>query len=156
MECLVLSDTHGNYPLATKIVLLEPCVDLIIHLGDEADDAQMLEHLCAKQVRKVSGNCDPPGKHPRELLTFVEQTSLLITHGDRYGVKSGLSRLHQRAVSTGARVVLYGHTHIAAIDEIDGILFVNPGALAREASLKSYARLTFAASGTQARIVQID
>lgn len=155
MECIVFSDTHGNYPLALEALHQSSPVDLIFHLGDEADDARMIEHICMKKVQKVSGNCDAPGRYPREINMLIGTTRLLLTHGDRYGVKSGLAKLVERAVSEKVDVVLYGHTHQASIDTIDGILFVNPGALHMGSPLKSYARLSLRQEKSEAQIVVV-
>jgi putative phosphoesterase len=107
------------------------------------------------KVEKVSGNCDPPGKHPQEIRTVLGSISILATHGDRYRVKSGLSELHRRAVIAKVDVVLYGHTHRAAVDEIDGILFVNPGSLQKGNGEKSFARLSIGSNGPIARIISL-
>ena len=37
---------------------------------------------------------------------------IMMVHGDRYGVKSGLARLISAACARGADIVLYGHTQI--------------------------------------------
>lgn len=55
---------------------------------------------------------------------------VLLTHGDRYGVKSGLLRLRLHAQEMGCSLVLFGHTHAACAQEEGGVLLVNPGALA--------------------------
>jgi putative phosphoesterase len=155
MECVIISDTHGNYPLAAEAIIKAGPVDRIFHLGDDADDAAMLEHIISKRVDKIAGNCDVPGKYPREISVELENTLLLITHGDRYKVKSGLTELYRHAVSKSARVVLYGHTHQAAVEEIDGILFINPGSLQRGEQPKSYARLSLSREGPKAEIIVI-
>lgn len=129
---------------------------MIIHLGDEVEDASLIELICNTPVQKVAGNCDPPGRYPREINTTVGQTRVLLTHGDRYSVKSGLTKLVERAVATDTDVVLYGHTHHASIDEIDGILLINPGSLHQSTAHMSYASLIFHEGGTEARIVMVE
>jgi putative phosphoesterase len=156
MKCIVFSDTHGNYPLAVEALSQSVPVDMIFHLGDEADDACIIEHLYPGQVMKVAGNCDSPGKYPREIITLAGKTRMLLTHGDRFGVKSGLSKLVERAIAADADVVLYGHTHQASIDRINGILFVNPGSLQRNSACKSYALLSINDHGAEAQIVLIE
>ncbi len=156
MECIIISDTHGNYPLAAEAIMKAGSVDRIFHLGDDADDAAMLEHILSKQVEKIAGNCDVPGKYPREIRVELENTCLLITHGDRYKVKSGLTELYRHAVSESASVVLYGHTHQAAVVEINGILFINPGSLQRGEQRKSYARLSLSSGYPKAEIIFIN
>lgn len=156
MVCIIFSDTHGNYNLAAEAVIEAGHVDLIFHLGDVASDAAMLEQIFSKPVNKVAGNCDPPGVLPRELSTVIGTFQVLLTHGDCYNVKSGLMSLKQRAAETNSRIVLYGHTHNAAVDEIDGILFINPGTLHQASTFKSYARLTIDSDRVSAEIIAID
>jgi putative phosphoesterase len=156
MKCIVFSDTHGNYPLAVEVISQSAQVDMIFHLGDGAEDASILEHLYHGQVIKVAGNCDAPGKYPREIITMAGETRLLLTHGDLYGVKSGLSKLVERAITTVSDVVLYGHTHQASIDMINGILFVNPGSLQKNSASQSYALLSLNNHSPEARIILIE
>jgi putative phosphoesterase len=156
MKCIVFSDTHGNYPLAIEVLSHTDPADMIFHLGDEAEDASMIESICQTKVQKVAGNCDPPGEFPREISTLVGETRVLLTHGDRYSVKSGLAKLLERAVTTEADVVLYGHTHQASIERINNILFVNPGSLLRGSSSKSYAVLKIEAHQVEAQIVMLE
>lgn len=156
MKCIVFSDTHGNYPLAIEILLRSDPVDAVYHLGDKAEDAGFIEHLCKTTVQKVAGNCDAPGMYEREIITVAGNRRILLTHGDRYGVKSGLSKLVERGIDMNVDLVLYGHTHQASIDEIEGIIFVNPGSLQHGSAYKSYARITVDDQGIEARILYLD
>jgi len=153
MECIVFSDTHGNYPQAIEILYACAPVDVIFHLGDIAEDACMIESICLAQVQKVAGNCDPPGRHDREIITTIGSTRILLTHGDRYGVKTGMEKLAERGIAADVDLVLYGHTHQASIVTIEGIIFVNPGSLQRGSAVRSYARLTIDGNNIEARIV---
>jgi len=153
MECIIFSDTHGNYPLAIEALSVAGPIDMICHLGDETADAVMIEHIILTKVHKVAGNCDAPDDTPREVCTTIGKSRLLMTHGDRYNVKSGLSKLIERAVAANVDIVLYGHTHQSAIDRIQGILFVNPGSLQRNSACKSYALLTINDNDADARII---
>ena len=56
---------------------------------------------------------------------------MLAVHGHRFDVKWGLDQLSYYAEERGAKVVLYGHTHIAAAEFVGPVLMVNPGALMR-------------------------
>jgi putative phosphoesterase len=141
MKFLILSDTHGNYPLAIKALETAGRVDRIFHLGDCIDDARLMEELTGHRIIMVPGNCDLSAPESPEILTVLAGTTFFVTHGDRYNVKSGLSRLHQKACRENAQIVLYGHTHQSHIGEIDGILYVNPGCLRFNWSHSSYALL---------------
>jgi uncharacterized protein len=127
MRILILSDTHTNYPTALKAVEELAPFDEIIHLGDELEDAVILEQITGRRFIKVLGNCDYMAKGPRELCIGLGSRRIFITHGDRYQVKSGLEKLHKKALAERAHIALYGHSHRASIDTIDGVLFINPG-----------------------------
>ena len=116
MEILVFSDSHGKTEgmrRALRAQIKRP--DLILHLGDGAGD---LEYLSARAVPSVSvrGNCDwfTVATHLAEERCFEEMGHrILMTHGHRYGVKSGVRELLSRAVELGADIVLFGHTHVS-------------------------------------------
>ena len=52
---------------------------------------------------------------------------MLITHGDRYGVKYELNNLYYRALEAEVDIALFGHTHIPYMEEVKGIWLFNPG-----------------------------
>ncbi|HJV64549.1 MAG TPA: metallophosphoesterase [Geomonas sp.] len=141
MKLLVISDSHGNYPHAFKAHQLAGPVDHIIHLGDGADDARLMEEVLEVPVHRVAGNCDYEPQLPRELTIDFGDCRVLITHGNRHSVKAGLANLIDRGMEVGASLILYGHTHLPAVDSAEGMLLVNPGAL-KEGLSASYAIVT--------------
>jgi putative phosphoesterase len=152
MNILVVSDTHGNYLAPLCCFDEADAIDMIIHLGDEIDDAKMLEKLVRIPVLMVPGNCDNSAKEPRELCRKIEGHTFFMTHGDRYRVKRGVDEIVKKAQRIAATVVLYGHTHTAAILEKDGILLVNPGTLMSASQSKSFAILTISGNAVTAEI----
>lgn len=140
MKILVVSDTHGNY-LAPLEIFKETGAEMLIHLGDEIEDALTLELILDRPVMKVPGNCDPRSKEPRELLESIADNRFFITHGDHYRVKNGLQRLVEKAKALKATVALFGHTHVPLIQKQDGVLLINPGTLMAGSDSKSYALL---------------
>jgi putative phosphoesterase len=153
MKFLILSDTHGNYPLAVRAIEQTGRVDRIIHLGDEMEDARIIEKIVGRPVIKVPGNCDLDATAPRELCKTIAHKRIFLTHGDRYNVKAGLTQLHKKALEERAQIVLFGHSHLAAIETIDGILFINPGSLQSFRTTPTYAVLSIAPDGISAQIV---
>jgi putative phosphoesterase len=143
MRILVLSDSHGNSSLAFRAYSLAEPVDAVVHLGDGADDAELLRTLDAAMV-SVAGNCDVGSPAPRELLWECGGKKLLLVHGDAYGVNRGLGRLEQRAIALSADAVLFGHSHTPTAVIRSGILFLNPGTLSRSSGHKSFAILDIA------------
>lgn len=149
MRLLVISDTHGNYPLALKAASQAEPFDAVIHLGDGEEDAALLSGLIDANVIHVAGNCDPDSTAPRELLREWEGKRLFFLHGDRYGVKRGLENLERRAIELEADAVFYGHTHIAASIRLSGIQFINPGTLKKDAGPNSFAIVQVSQSGIE-------
>lgn len=131
LKLLILSDTHGNIPLAERAIEIADHVDEIIHLGDHYDDALILEDIIGRQLIKVPGNCDYEPRVQREILLDFGGITFLITHGDRYSVKAGYDRIRRRAIETRSSAVLFGHTHIPLVDHTDDILLINPGCLTK-------------------------
>jgi putative phosphoesterase len=155
MKLAILSDTHGNYPLAVKALGSLEQLDYVIHLGDTTEDAEMIELALGRELIKLSGNCDLSKKYPELIITTIAGKKLLFSHGDHFMVKSGLNLIQQRAKQEKADVVLYGHTHRPAILNIDGIMFINPGSMNKNASNWSFALLTIDNNNITAEIVDI-
>jgi len=154
MRVLVMSDSHGNYPKALRAHEHAGPVDRIVHLGDGADDASLLEELLKVPVLRVAGNCDLDPCLPQELTLELGVHRVYLTHGNRQAVKSGLGLLVERGIEVGAGVVLYGHTHRPAVKNEAGLLLVNPGAL-KEGLPGSYAILTLGEDEPHAEIFSI-
>ena len=80
--------------------------DAVFHLGDCERDTQRLE---------------------KELQCTLDGVKFFCTHGDRYGVKYTLDALLNAAYFAGADIVLFGHTHRALSETMQGLYVVNPG-----------------------------
>ncbi len=136
-KIVVLSDTHKNFKGITSIAEIMNESDLVIHLGDHYDDMDIFSAMLKDKLLRVHGNCDYGTN--KEIVEEIEGRKFLITHGDLYGVKSGLEKIKIRAEELNCDTVLYGHTHKSEIKEIDGILFINPGNMTLYGGVKSYA-----------------
>lgn len=153
MKLVILSDTHGNQTLALSIIDGNGDADHFIHLGDEVEDACFLEDMSRRPVIKVCGNCDYTAAYPREKVIELDGRRVMVTHGDLYQVKAGIEKLRKRAGTEKVDVVLYGHTHQPAVQELDGILFVNPGCLKTGCEPHTYAVVTLTKQTVTAEIV---
>ena len=116
MRFLVASDSHGR--VSHLLEMLERShthrfpADALLFLGDGLRDLSYLSDV-GIPVFAVRGNCDFFGSDlPMEELLNFEGYRILMTHGDRYSVKSGESRIIGYAASRGADIVLHGHTHV--------------------------------------------
>ncbi len=126
-KLLIVSDTHGYKKGLESLTPLIAENDFIVHLGDGAGDMREIMRLYPDKVYVCAGNCDLFSSLPAEGVLEVEQLRIFYCHGNKYGVKSGLSMLAEAAKARGCEIALYGHTHEARITKIDGVTLVNPG-----------------------------
>ena len=148
MKIGVISDTHiagsGLHPkkLASRLInqvsadaeglvsLVRPHfagVDLIIHAGDFVcrEVIAALEQLAP--VEGVAGNMDPPeiaARFPARHTVQAAGFNIGIVHG--YGPPNGLEQKLRREFN-GLDCIVFGHTHIPFVGQVDGVLMFNPG-----------------------------
>ncbi len=156
MRLLVVSDSHGNDGTLFKAHGLAGSVEAVIHTGDGEQDAQLLALTMGVTVLRVAGNCDHGSTAPRELLVTLAGRQVLITHGDRYGVKAGLEPLIAHGRELGAELILFGHTHQALTEQRHGIHLLNPGTLWGRAPFLSYAILDLTPDGILTTIHRLE
>ena len=124
MKILLISDSHGNKRGIDKI-FSSVKFDYLFFMGDGLND--LCDYVYLDNVVAVSGNCDFFSKELNEKYLELEGNKILITHGNKYGVKRNLNELIERAKELEVNYVFYGHTHIQSVEEIQGIYFINPG-----------------------------
>ncbi len=130
VKILVISDTHGNTDILNRVITDSSPVDIIIHCGDGVRDIRRaaIPENCV--VMEVSGNTDQSFFYDNEEILFEEilGTTVMITHGHRFNVKTGLNELALHAKKSDAAVVIFGHTHKQLLHYGSPLLF-NPGNL---------------------------
>jgi len=131
VKILVISDTHNNLKNANIIIdKIKDKINLIIHLGDNIEDARILENKYDIDFEYIAGNCDCNYDFSENCkIIKYNNKNIFITHGHRYNVKYELDTLYDKAVKKKADIVLFGHTHEPSIEYIYDILFLNPGSL---------------------------
>ena len=111
--------------------------DAVFHLGDCERDTQRLEkEFPDLPLYRVCGNCDREPVNPEVLQCTLDGVKFFCTHGDRYGVKYTLDALLNAAYFAGADIVLFGHTHRALSETMQGLYVVNPGGRRRDVHLR--------------------
>lgn len=130
MKLLILSDSHGNpEPMVLAVEREQP--QTIVHLGDYWRDGEALaRRFPGIALYQVAGNCDSYDRRPdstEKRLCRFQGVTFYLTHGHREQVKFSLLRLRLAAQEAGAQVALFGHTHCAFGEEVDGLLMLNPG-----------------------------
>lgn len=128
MKILVFSDTHGDKNTMYRAVMAHSDADVVIHCGDGESEIEYIKTAFpSKAFYNVKGNCDWGSSLDVQLELTLEGKRLLITHGHAYNVKWGRQNLISAALEKKADIVLYGHTHIAENEYVDGMCVMNPG-----------------------------
>src|SRR5690554_7363289 len=135
MRVLVVSDSHGDFSTLRRIYEQErkggqdgeKTLDLLVHLGDGALDAMLLQRMTGIRVEAVNGNNDPRGAFPDELSLQLEGVRVYMNHGHSLGVRAGLELLARAARKENAGLALFGHTHREELVEKRGLTLLNPG-----------------------------
>jgi hypothetical protein len=120
MRIGLISDTHGLLR-PEAVAALQGC-DHIVHGGDICG-GEILEALSEiAPVTAVRGNNDI-GPWARN----IPETALAELGGIRLYVLHDLSQLKIDLAAENVRVVVSGHSHKPAVNEREGVLYVNPG-----------------------------
>ena len=131
MRILVFSDSHRDIQSCCDVINRIIGIDMIIHAGDHAEDAESISRLFPDiPIHFVSGNCDF-GAAPKELVFTASDKKIFLTHGHLYNVKNdlGFSSLLQHAQTLGCDCAVFGHTHEGLCNINSGITLLNPGSI---------------------------
>lgn len=127
-QVLVVSDSHGNRRALNTIIRDFSKVQYLFHLGDNVRDAAYLSTRMPETcVLSVRGNCDPGSKEPTYEEIVLCGQRIILTHGHTLNVKWGLDRAIQYAEDHDADALLYGHTHVPAVERYGPTWLINPG-----------------------------
>lgn len=129
MRIVVISDTHKSNKYINLAKNLMKDADILIHLGDNVEDVDILSEEFNGEIYAVAGNCDFTSKYPKEHILEVNGRKIFYTHGDLYGVKSSLTNIYYRGRELGVDIVLFGHTHQHVVERIEGLILMNPGSI---------------------------
>lgn len=127
MKVLIISDSHGLTDELQEIRNRhESETEAMFHCGDSELPA---DHPSMQGFVSVRGNCDYEQKYAEELIEEAGGFRFFIAHGHMHNVKSTLMNLKYAAEDHGAKIVCFGHSHIAGAEFADGVLFINPGSI---------------------------
>ena len=148
MRIGVISDTHGVVPAWEKALRLFEGCGLVLHAGDVLYHPPRIQDLAGYRLADFAaalndspisvviarGNCDSevyeellkmPVQAPYALAE-VEGVRIVVNHGhllDRAGMILAAKRY-------GAHVFVSGHTHMPALEKVEGVVLLNPGSAA--------------------------
>lgn len=151
----LISDTHGLLRASAMRAL--DGVGLILHAGDVGNRDVLIELAAIAPVQAVYGNVDD--RHTPELEAHrwlaIEGWQIHVSHGHEFARPTpDLVRRHY----ADADILVFGHTHRALVQRIDGKLIINPGAAGpkRFDIVPSVARLTLGPGVSDVAIIEIE
>ena len=123
MKLGIISDTHGF--LDPKIPRLFAGVEHILHAGDIGPDGIVVGLESVAPVTAVLGNTDSsPTFRLTEVVTLAGR-KFLVHH--IVNQRELTDELRLRIARERPDAVVFGHTHKAFSETIDGVLYLNPG-----------------------------
>ena len=158
MLVVVLADTHIPRRAKGLPAGLTPhleSADLILHAGDLLVEDVLYELESYAPVRAVKGNVDGWDVRLPETLEFeAEGVPVAMIH-DSGPTKGRSGRMRRRF--PGARVVVFGHSHIPWLEDEDGQMLLNPGSPTdrRKAPDHTFALLHAEAGGIRAEVLAL-
>jgi putative phosphoesterase len=149
----LISDTHGL--LRPEVFEAFHGVDVILHAGDVGGREIVTQLRAIAAVHAVYGNTDRPGEPglAGSIDIALEGLRVHVSHGHELG-----SPTPAKLVATyPADIIIYGHTHKALIERLNGALVVNPGAAGpRRFDVKpSVARLTLDKGRSEVELIRL-
>ena len=127
---LILSDTHGYLREVPYLRNVDE-YDYVIYLGDGYEEVEHWASVKGLSERfiAVTGNCDFAPSVSRQKLFEINGVRIFITHGDLYDVKNDYRQIFSKARELGADIAMFGHTHYADHQMVEGIHLFNPGSV---------------------------
>jgi hypothetical protein len=158
----VISDTHIPQQadnLHQELVDELAKFDFIIHAGDFEDINTLKSLQRINRVIAVSGNMDS-----KEIKDKLKQKEIINVDHHKIGVIHGWGDPHKIAKTVlqefkndGVQCVVFGHSHQAFNEIIDGVLMFNPGSPTDTiyAHFKSYGVLETHPTGIKGEIIRL-
>ena len=116
----VLSDTHGL--LRPELLTALAGVDHILHAGDVGDPNILTALGRIAPVTAIRGNVDTHG-----LCALLPETEAIELAGCLIYILHSREDLDLSPRAAGIAAVIYGHSHKPSIEDLQGVLYLNPG-----------------------------
>ncbi|RKD31074.1 metallophosphoesterase family protein [Lacrimispora algidixylanolytica] len=118
----IISDTHGL--LREQVMGELAAADCSIHAGDidTPDVVHAMEQLGETYIVRGNNDKDWAVDLPKSIIVEIEGVNFFVVHNKKDVPKN----------LTNIDVVIYGHSHKYSAQEIDGVLFLNPGSCGKQ------------------------
>jgi uncharacterized protein len=146
----VISDTHGL--LRPEALTALAGVEHILHAGDVGDIGILAALEAIAPVTAIRGNIDTEGA-----CAELPATEMVLLGGRTFYLVHAIRDLDISPKAAGVDVVVYGHSHKAAVERRGEVLYLNPGSAGpRRFQLPvTLALVTVGEGGVEARVEQL-
>jgi putative phosphoesterase len=151
MKIGLISDTHGF--LDPRLPRIFRGVEHILHAGDIGPDHLIIQLESIAPVTAVLGNTDSSRLFPLTRIVSLDGRKFLLHHIVSPRALAGEPAA--RVATEKPDVVLFGHTHQAFNETINGVWFLNPGYAGkpRSGAERSVALLESDATGLRVKFI---
>ena len=154
MRAVVISDSHRDYRNVQQILLSQSKAEIVFFCGDGIEEIEDLKNSFPEKLFIcVRGNCDWGTSCKTTEFFTMNGRKIMITHGHLYQVKFTYQNIINTARENGCEILLFGHTHTAYVDYMDGLYIMNPGSA--HGSYGTYGTLDITEKSIVANIVRL-
>lgn len=140
---VALSDVHFDLERLERLLPVMNSADCVVFCGDGMSNFERISGRITVSTVCARGNNDFFSRVGDSSTFSIGNTRVFVTHGHRFGVRSGVELLAEAAAGEGCALAFFGHTHIFYDRTIYGVHIINPGAVCNG----SYAVVTGNADG---------
>lgn len=148
---MIASDSHGRTDRLKQLEKVK--ADLYLFAGDLTDDPEKINSWTA-----IAGNNDIylGVDLPEAAVIPVDGHQILLVHGHQFPSSGRKIRLARLARQYDCDIVVYGHSHVPDMDQVDGVVLLNPGSVyrSRDSGPTSYMMLHLDKDKAEAEIIR--
>lgn len=128
LKILIVSDNHLDGTRLYDLLNIYDDIDLWLHCGDSEF---YLDNELWNSYKTVRGNMDWEKNFPEVRIEQASDFNVVVLHGHRHQVKNTNDLMLNVAEENDAKIVFYGHTHVAKVEKEQGVYFINPGSISQ-------------------------
>lgn len=128
MKILIVSDNHNDDTRLYDLLNIYEDIDYWLHCGDSEF---YVNNELWHSYQTVRGNMDWEDQFPEVRMVETPDMNVVVLHGHKHRVKMTNDLMAEEALKQNAKIVFYGHTHVAKVEYENGLYFINPGSISQ-------------------------
>ena len=124
MKIIITSDVHGHFDRLKRLAFFHQDADNFLDAGDSEGSETSI-----KPFISVEGNNDQRHSFPKTRVIDCGIVKIYMTHSHEFFSSQRDEGLVKKAKRLGCQIVVYGHSHVPSVREINGVTLICPGSL---------------------------